>query len=113
MSKTHIFDSIKLDNLLNLCDIPDDDPIFKHVNNNINNNLLIDYNNIVHDILNITYKYNFINQLKPLLDNIKLTCLELKNISDKQHINLTQKNNIELNIRNLVIVYKNLSKLIE
>ena len=113
MPKTDIYDSIKLDNILDLCDIPDNDPIFKHVNNNINNNLLLDYNNIVQDILDITYKSHFINQLKPLLDNIKSTCLQLKNISDKEHINLTQKNNIELNIRNLVIVYKNLSKLIE
>ena len=47
MSKTNIYDSIKLDNLLDLCDIPDNDPILKHVNNNINNNLLLDYNNIV------------------------------------------------------------------
>ena len=113
MPKRNIYDSIKLDNLLDLCDIPDNDPILKHVNYNVNNNLLLDYNNIVEDILNITYKSNIINQLKPLLDNIKSTCLQLKNISDKEHINLTQKSNIELNIRNLVITYKNLSKLIE
>ena len=82
MPKRNIYDSIKLDNLLDLCDIPDNDPILKHV--------------------------NIINQLKPLLDNIKSTCLQLKNISDKEHINLTQK----INIHNLVITYKNLSKLI-
>jgi hypothetical protein len=106
MPKRNIYDSIKLDNLLDLCDIPDNDPILKHVNDNY-------MNNIINDIFDITYKQNFINQLKPLLDNIKSTCLQLKNISDKEHINLTQKSNIELNIRNLVITYKNLSKLIE
>lgn len=74
----------------------DNDTILKHVNKKINDNYL---NNIIPDI---------INQLKPLLDNIKSTCLQLKNISDKEHINLTQK----INIHNLVITYKNLSKLI-
>lgn len=106
MPKRDIYDSIKLDNLLDLCDIPDNDPILKHVNDNY-------MNNIMNDIFDITYKPNFINQLKPLLDNIKSTCLQLKNISDNEHINLTQKSNIELNIRNLVITYKNLSKLIQ
>lgn len=110
MPKRDIYDFIKLDNLLDLCDIPDNDPILKNVNKNVNDNYM---NNIINDIFDITYKPNFINQLKPLLDNIKSTCLQLKKISDKEHINLTQKNNIELNIRNLVITYKNLSQLIE
>ena len=78
----------------------DNDTILKHVNKKINDNYL---NNIIPDI---------INQLKPLLDNIKSTCLQLKNISDKEHINLTQKININNSIHNLVITYKNLSKLI-
>ncbi len=110
MPKRDIYDSIKLDNLLDLCDIPDNDPILKHVNKNVNDDYM---NNIINDIFDITYKPNLINQLKPLLDNIKSTCLQLHNISENKDINLSQKNNIELNIRNLVITYKNLYKLIE
>lgn len=101
-------------NLMDLCEIKDDDNIFKTFNHNLNIQNDNYMNNIIEDIYGIDKKLNLnlTFKLDPLLYNIKYISLQLKDISNNPEITFMQKSKIEHNLKNLIIIYKNLYNLI-